>query len=39
MDVSLTRRVRVVCTRLPDSVERMYDVSEVLRMRTVEVPG
>jgi hypothetical protein len=32
-------RVRIVWTRLPDNVERMYDVSEVLRMRTVEVPG
>lgn len=31
--------VRVVWTHLPDHVDRMYDRSEVLRMKTVTVPG
>jgi hypothetical protein len=32
-------RVRVVWTHLPDQVDRMYDRSEVLRMKTMTVPG
>ncbi|GIH13606.1 hypothetical protein Raf01_17780 [Rugosimonospora africana] len=32
-------QVRVAWTHLPDKVDRMYDKSEVLRVKTVAVPG
>jgi hypothetical protein len=32
-------RVRVAWTHLPDRVDRMYDRSEVLRVKTVPVPA
>jgi hypothetical protein len=34
-----TGHVRVAWTHLPDHVDRIYDLSEVLRMKTVTVPA